>query len=108
MANRDDSGLFFSGLVFGALGGFIAGVLMAEKPGRELRKDLELNSSEFVYNIKDKLQDIKEEASVKMKDFAGFTDEKFKRSAMNIQEKVAELGKQLEELTVAQASKDNN
>jgi len=104
MANRDydySSG-FLSGLVFGLLGGFIAGVLSADKPGRELRRDIEINSAEWAHGLRERIEELKEQAADKISDFKGFADEKFKKSAMTIQDKVADLGKQLEELTTQQ------
>lgn len=110
MAQRSDDGIFkfISGLFLGLLGGFAAGVLLADKPGRELRRDIELNSEEMMHNLKDRFADLKDEASIKFKDFSNFTDEKFKRSALNIQDKVAELGKQLDDLTLTQTHNGDN
>lgn len=100
MENREDGVVkFIAGLAIGALAGMTTGLMMADRPGRELRKDLEINSSELMSNLKDRLEDIKEEANVKIKDFKGFADEKLRASAINIQEQAASLGTQLEELT---------
>lgn len=98
--SRDDGIFkFISGLFLGILGGFITGILMAEKPGRELRKDLELSSGEVLENLKDRIEGIRETAAHRFRDFKGFTDEKLRASAINIQEQVSSLAKQLEDLT---------
>lgn len=105
MREREQGSGVIAGLLLGLVGGFIAGILMADKPGAELRRDIEMNSAEWAHNLKDKIEDLKEQAADKLSDFRGFTDEKFRASAQNIQTKVAELGKQLEELTVKQQTK---
>jgi gas vesicle protein len=108
--SRDDGIFkFISGLFLGILGGFLTGILMAEKPGRELRKDFEIGSGEVLENVKGRLESLRETASAKFKDFKGFTDERLKASALSIQDQVISLGKQLEELTHRSCSenKDN-
>jgi len=101
MAERSDDGIFkfMTGLCLGLIGGVAAGVILSSKEGKELRKDLELNSEELLHNLKDKLEMLKEKASVGLKDFRGFSDDKFKDSAINLQDKIQDLGRQLEELT---------
>lgn len=101
MSQRSDDGIFkfLSGLFIGWLAGYVLGKLTADRPGKEVYKDLELNSTEFVHNLRDRLDDIKGQASDRFRDLKSFTDEGFKTSAQNIQDKVIELGKQLDELT---------
>ena len=105
MNQREQGSSIIVGLVLGLVGGFVAGILMADRPGSELRRDIETNSAEWTHNLKEKIEELKEQASDKLSDFRGFTDEKFRASAQNIQSKVAEFGKQLEDLTVKQKSK---
>ncbi len=103
--NNDNSAInFLMGIVFGVMAGYIAGILSAEKPGSEVRKKLEMNSSEFLSGLNDRIDEIRDQASDKIRDFKGFADEKLKRSAENIQDQVNSLGKQLEELTAKQAA----
>lgn len=98
--HRDDGfSKFVSGLFFGLIGGTALGMLYATKPGKDLRKDIEINSEEAMISLKERLEELKEKANDQLKDFKGFTDDKFRASAMNIQDKVQDLGKQLEELT---------
>lgn len=97
-------GKFLFGLGLGAAAGFVTGLLLADRPGSELRKEIEVNSSEFIESIKDKLEDLKEQASDTIREFKGFTDEKLKASAKNIQTQVDSLGKQLQELTKKQTT----
>lgn len=95
---------FLLGIIFGVMAGYAAGILSADKPGSEVRKKLEMSSTEFLAGLNDRIDDMKEEASLKIRDFKGFADEKLKRSAENIQDQVNSLGKQLEELTAKQAA----
>lgn len=100
MSNRSDDGFFkfFSGLLMGGLGGFLAGIMLAQKSGREFRRDIAGNSEEVLAVLKEKFEGLKDKASDQIKDFRGFSDEAFKQSAINIQDKVLELGKQLDQL----------
>ncbi len=99
--HRSDDGSFkfFIGLVLGLIGGAVAAAMFATKPGSELRRDIENGSEELVHNLKERLEDVKEKANEHFKDFKGFTDDRFRTSALNIQDKVTDLGKQLDELT---------
>lgn len=90
---------FFAGLAFGLGAGLAAGMLLAPKSGRELRREIELGSSEWFTGLRDRINDLKDVASDKISDLRHFTDERFKNTAINIQNKAADLGKQLEELT---------
>ncbi len=105
MNNNKDSALgkFIFGLGLGAIAGVVAGLLLADRPGSELRRDIEMNSSEFLSGLKDKLDELKDQASDTIREFKGFTDEKLKSTAKNIQTQVDSLGKQLQELTNKQA-----
>ncbi|MBT6844007.1 MAG: YtxH domain-containing protein [Candidatus Melainabacteria bacterium] len=104
MSNNNNSSNFVFGIVFGLAAGFVAGILSADKPGRETRRDLEINSSDFFETVKEKLDDIKIQAADTIGDFKDFTDEKLKASAQNIETQVESLGKQLEELTQKQSA----
>ncbi len=101
MNNNKDSGLvkFAVGLGLGAVAGIAAGLLLADRPGSELRRDIEANSAEFLGGLRDKLDELKDQASDTIREFKGFTDEKLKSTAKNIQTQVDSLGKQLQELT---------
>lgn len=105
MNNNKDNGFgkFVCGLGLGAIVGIAAGLLLADRPGSELRRDIEANSSEFLLGLKDKLDELKDQASDTMREFKGFADEKLKVTAKNIQTQVDSLGKQLQELTNKQA-----
>lgn len=98
---RSDDGFFkfVTGMFLGVIAGIAAGALMAEKPGNELRRDLEANSEELMHNLRERFDTLKDRANEQFKDFKGFTDDRFRESAMSIQDKVNDLGKQLEELT---------
>ena len=104
MSNNNNSGNFIFGLVFGLAAGFVAGILSADKPGREVRRDFEINSSDFFENVREKIDEIKIQAADTISDFKDFTDEKLKASAQNIETQVESLGKQLEELTKKQSN----
>ncbi len=97
-------GSFVAGAVAGVLGGLAAGFMLANKPGRELRKDIQYSSSEFMRNLRDRVGEITSRAASKLEELRDFTDEKFRASAINIQEQVAVLGRQLDELTHRQES----
>lgn len=102
--DRDDGLLnFLFGLFFGVLAGYVAGVLTAEKTGSELRRDIEMNSTDVLSNLRNKFEDVKDQTVVAMREFKGFTDDKLKASAKNIEDQVNSLGQQLEELTKKQA-----
>lgn len=109
MSNDRSSGLvkFLGGLAVGAAAGFLAGILSAEKPGRELRREIQMNSSDFVEGLKDRFSTLKTQASETIEKIAGLADEKIKSSAKNIQTQVDSLGKQLDELTKKQSSARN-
>jgi gas vesicle protein len=81
-----------SGVAVAAALGYAAGLLLADRPGAELRKDIESNSAKLAREIKDKFDEFFEG----VKDFA---DEKLKDSATNLKEKIAVLGKQLREVS---------
>jgi gas vesicle protein len=110
MDNRsnDEFGKFFFGLLFGLAAGFVAGILSADRPGREVRRDIEINSSDFFETVREKIDDIRDQAADTIRDFKGFTDEKLKASAESIQTQVESLGHQLEELTKKQAASSKN
>ncbi|MCE2929757.1 MAG: YtxH domain-containing protein [Candidatus Caenarcaniphilales bacterium] len=97
--NSNNFGKFLLGIGMGAAAGYVIGILTAEKSGRELRKDIQFGSQEFVETLKDKFEDLREHTTIAVKEFKGFADEKLKASAKNIEEQVNSLGKQLEELT---------
>ena len=102
---REDGFLkFLFGLFFGIMAGYAAAALTTEKTGSQLRRDLKINSSDIMVNLKDKFDDFKDQSSVVLREFKGFTDEKLKASAKNIEEQVHSLGEQLEELTKKQAA----
>lgn len=113
MSNNRSNGLgkFIAGLGLGVAAGIVTGLLMADRPGSELRRDIEVNSSEFLEGLKERLEELKGQASETIREFKGFTDEKLKASAKNIQTQVDSLGKQLQELTHKQtvgSSTDRN
>ncbi len=98
--NKDDSLFkFLAGLVIGAGVGFLVGILTADKPGRELRRDISNNTVDFVGGLKERIETIKDQAAEAIRDFKGFADDKLKTSAKNIQDQVTSLGRQLDELT---------
>jgi len=109
---RDDrrssaSSVFWS-LAIGVAAGYAAGLLTAEKPGRDLRREIGANSADFIANLKDKLEDLKEQTAEAVQTFKGFADEKLKASAKNIEDQVQKLGKQLEDLTKRQPALNKN
>jgi gas vesicle protein len=106
--NNDGLMQFLFGLFFGVLAGYLAGLLNAQKTGPELKRDLELNSSDFLSTVKDKFEDFRDQTNVALKEFKGFTDEKLKASAASIEEKVNSLGEQLEDLKEKQAASIKN
>ena len=101
MNNNRNSGLgkFVAGLGLGVAAGVVTGLLIADRPGSELRRDIEANSSEFLEGLKERIEELKDHASDTIREFKGFADEKLKASAKNIQTQVDSLGKQLQELT---------
>ena len=89
MKNNNDGFMkFLIGLFFGVLAGYATGLLNADRTGSELKRDLELNSSDFLATVKDKFEDFREQTNVALKEFKGFTDEKLRASAESIEEKV--------------------
>ncbi|MDD9899074.1 MAG: YtxH domain-containing protein [Candidatus Melainabacteria bacterium] len=110
MDNRgnDEFGKFFFGLLFGLAAGFVAGILSADRPGREVRRDIEVNSSDFFETLRDRVEDIRDQAADTIRDFKGFTDDKLRASAESIQTQVESLGEQLDELTRKQAASSKN
>jgi gas vesicle protein len=106
MENKKQGGFlnFLFGLIFGILAGYITAALTTEKTGSQLRRDIKLNSSDIITNLKDKFEDFKDQTTVAFREFKGFTDEKLKASAQNIEKQVQSLGEQLEELTKKQAA----
>lgn len=104
----NDVGNFLGGLIIGAGAGFLIGILTADKPGRELRRELQMNSTDFVEGLKDKFSTLKVQATETIEKIAGMADEKIKSSAKNIQSQVDSLGKQLDELTKKQSTSARN
>lgn len=104
MNNKKEDGFlkFLFGLFFGVMAGYAAAALTTEKTGSQLRRDLKINSSDIMTNLKDKYEDFKDQTTEAFREFKGFTDEKLKASAKNIEEQVQSLGEQLEELTKKQ------
>lgn len=96
-----DNGLLklLAGLAIGTCAGYAIGLLNAEKPGVELRRDLENNSRDFFSSLRDRVEDLRDQASTTIHDFREMADEKLKASARDIQEQVNSLGKQLDDLT---------
>ncbi len=90
---------FLTGLIFGLGAGFAAGILLAPKSGREFRRDIQLGSAEWFAGLRERINEMRDVATDKLGDIRNFTDEKFKNTAINIQNRAADLGKQLEELT---------
>ncbi len=101
MSNNNSNGMvkFVIGLVSGLAAGFAAGVLLAPKSGRELRHDIQVGSAEWLAGLRERINELKEVATDKIGDIRNFTDQRFKETAMNIQNKAADLGRQLEELS---------
>lgn len=97
--NKCSIGSILLGLGLGAALGYTAGLLTAQKSGKELRRDIKVGSQEFMDNLKDKFEDLREHTNMALREVKGFADEKLKASAKNIEEHVNSLGKQLEELT---------
>lgn len=112
MENKDRSGSsilsFAVGVATGLIGGLVTGFMLANKPGSELRKDIQYGSSEFLRNLRERINDITGKAATKLEEIRDYTDEKFRASAMNIQEQVAVLGRQLDELTHRQSRNESN
>ena len=108
--NNSGDGLanFLTGLLFGVIAGYISGLLNADRTGSELKRDLELNSSDFLETAKDKFEDFRDQARIALREFKGFTDEKLQASARSIEDKVNSLGEQLEELKEKQAASVKN
>ncbi len=101
MSNKNNGFFkFLVGLVFGLGAGFAAGILLAPKSGREFRRDIQQGSSEWIDGLRERINELRDAASDKLGDIRHFTDEKFKNTAINIQNRAADLGKKLEELTV--------
>jgi gas vesicle protein len=95
-----DSGLikFLGGLLLGAALGYFAGLMLSDRSGSDLRKDWLENSNHILANMKDKLEDFKEKASIKIQEIKNFADEKFSLSAIKIQDQISSIGRQLDEL----------
>jgi gas vesicle protein len=98
---KQESGIskFIVGALLGAAAGYLSGLMCADKSGQELRGDLRANSDEIIHTLKDKYDKLKVKTSDKLKEFKGFTDENFKMSAINIQDQINSIAKQLEELS---------
>jgi gas vesicle protein len=63
--NRSNGFLkFLFGMFFGVLAGYIVGILTADRTGSQLRRDIEMGSSDFFMNMRDRLEDLKDQASV--------------------------------------------
>jgi gas vesicle protein len=95
-----DSGLikFLGGLLLGAAAGYLAGLMLTDRSGSDLRKDWLENSNHILANMKDKLEDFKDKASIKIQEIKNFADEKFSLSAIKIQDQISSIGRQLDEL----------
>jgi len=100
MSNKNN-GLFkfVAGLMLGLGAGFTAGILLAPKSGRELRREIQLGSSEWFAGLRERIDELRDVASDKLSDIRHFADDKFKDTAVSIQNRAADLGKQLEELS---------
>lgn len=92
----------FVGTVFGLACGYAAGVLTAQKPGKDLRKDITNYSSDIALRFKDKYTNLKELVLEKVAEFKNFSDEKLTNTAKNIEELVNSLDEQLDKLTKKQ------
>ncbi len=97
--NNNSKSSFLIGLACGLGAGIIAGVLAAPKSGRELRHDIQVGSAEWAASLTERINELKDKAADKFSDIRDFADEKFRKSALNIQNRAADLGKQLDELT---------
>lgn len=99
---------FLLGLILGAAAGYLSGLLAADKSGQELRDDLRANSNEILGTLKDKYANLKIKATDKFGEIKSYTDENFKKSAINIQDQINSIAKQLEELSrKSEAAKEN-
>lgn len=104
-------GTLLLGVAFGLACGYSAGILTAQKPGRELRRDIGDYSTDLAQRITERFQSLKEVIKEKATEIKSFSDENLKKTAKNIEELVESLDKQLEALTKKQpvsASKSNN
>jgi gas vesicle protein len=98
---RNGTGLskFILGLAFGAAAGYVIGLLNAERPGSELRKEIAINSKDFFAGLRERIAELKEQASSAIQDFRTAADETVKESALDIEDQVNSLGKKLDDLT---------
>lgn len=101
-SKNDSCGNLLLGVVFGLACGYVAGILTAKKPGRELRKELGIYSSDIAHRVTDRFDNFKVIVKEKMAELKNFSDEKLKKTAKNIEELVESLDKQLDELSKKQ------
>ncbi len=57
--DENKAGAFLSGLFWGALAGFVIGILYAPRPGVETREILKEKTKELGVITKDKIEDVK-------------------------------------------------
>lgn len=104
--SRNDNGFgaLLLGVAFGLACGYSAGILTAQKPGRELRRDIGDYSADLAQKITERFQSLKEVIKEKATEIKSFSDENLKKTAKNIEELVESLDKQLEALNKKQVT----
>lgn len=94
MSNR-----FFEGLFFGGVIGFLAGLLYAPKPGRELRKDLAAGSDDLYRQASTQLTDLKEKTGVTLQELQSRSDQVIKNATAQVQETRDQITSKIQDMT---------
>ncbi len=63
-----NSSNFIGGVLFGGLAGFVVGILLAPKTGREMRKHIAETSDDLYHQANDQIADLKDKAEVALGD----------------------------------------
>lgn len=63
-----NSSNFIGGVLFGGLAGFVVGILIAPKTGREMRKQIAETSDDIYHQANEQISDLKDKAEVALGD----------------------------------------
>lgn len=104
----DSGNRFFEGILTGGIFGFLAGILLAPKSGRELRREIADNSGELYKQAEGSLHELKDKTEQGISSICNKGEEVVKRASTSVQETKNQISHKIEELASKASSHHHN